>query len=349
MLYNNLGNTELQVSRICLGTMTWGEQNSEQQAHQQLDFALEQGINFIDTAELYAVPPRAETQGLTETYIGNWLQQRRLRDKIILASKVAGPGEWVSYLRAGPQLNRSHITQALEASLQRLRTDYIDLYQIHWPARNCNFFGQLGYQYQPNENSEQVNAVILEILTTLAELVQAGKIRYIGVSNETAWGVMNYLHLAKVHNYPLIATVQNPYNLLNRSYEIGLAEISHREGVGLLSYSPLAFGVLSGKYLDGARPAGARLTLFDRFFRYNNEQAEKATAAYVKLARDSHLSPAQMALAYVNSRPFLSSNIIGATNLTQLAENIASIDLELSPATLEAIEAIHTQYSNPSP
>jgi aryl-alcohol dehydrogenase-like predicted oxidoreductase len=326
--------------------MTWGEQNTEAQAHEQLDYALSQGINFIDTAEMYSVPPRAETYGLTETYIGTWLKKRSDRDKIILATKVAGPGKIANHVRGGPRLNRENIRKAIEDSLQRLQTDYIDLYQVHWPDRSTNFFGQLGYTHNEDEESTPIE----ETLAALGELVKEGKIRYVGVSNETPWGVMTYLKLAELHNLPRIVTIQNPYNLLNRTYEVGLAEISHREQVGLLAYSPLAFGVLSGKYLGGARPAGARITLFERFDRYTkNEYAIKATEAYVQLAQKHGLDPAQMALAYVNSRSFLTSNIIGATTMAQLKADIASIDLELDDDVLEAIEAIHQQHPNPCP
>ena len=346
MEYIKLGNTELNVSRICLGTMTWGEQNTEAQAHEQLDYALSQGINFIDTAEMYAVPPRKETYGLTETYIGNWLKTRTDRDKMIIATKVAGPGEIARHVRGGPRLNRDNIRQAVIASLQRLQTDYIDLYQVHWPDRNTNFFGQLGYVHQDSEDSTP----IVETLAALAQVVQEGKVRYIGVSNETPWGVMTYLKLAEQQGLPRIVSIQNPYNLLNRTYEIGLAEISHREQVGLLAYSPLAFGTLSGKYLHGASPAGARMTLFPRFNRYfTNESAEPATASYVQLAQQQGLDPAQMALAYVNSRSFLTSNIIGATTMAQLQTDIASINLKLANEVLVAIEAIHQRYPNPCP
>jgi aryl-alcohol dehydrogenase-like predicted oxidoreductase len=346
MKYNLLGNTALEVSRICLGTMTWGEQNTEAEAHEQLDYALSQGINFIDTAEMYAVPPRPETYGMTETYIGTWLKKRQDRDKIILATKVAGPGEISRHVRAGPRLDHDNIRQAIEGSLQRLQTDYIDLYQVHWPDRSTNYFGQLGYVHNDDDESVPIE----ETLCSMAELVREGKIRYVGISNETPWGVMSYLKLAEQRDFPRIVSIQNPYNLLNRTYEVGLAEISHREQVGLLAYSPLAFGVLSGKYLGGARPAGARITLFERFDRYiKNEYAVKATQAYVQLAQKHGLDPAQMALAYVNSRSFLTSNIIGATSMEQLKTDIASIDLELDEEVLEAIEAIHQQHPNPCP
>ena len=346
MKYNLLGNTDVEVSRICLGTMTWGEQNTEAEAHEQLDYALSRGINFIDTAEMYSVPPCPETYGLTETYIGTWLKKRQNRDKIILATKVAGPGEIVSHVRGGPRLNRDNIRQAVKDSLQRLQTDYIDLYQVHWPDRNTNYFGQQGYIHNENED----NIPIEETLEALGELVKEGKIRYVGVSNETPWGVMSYLKLAEQRDLPRIVSIQNPYNLLNKTYEVGLAEISHREQVGLLAYSPLAFGMLSGKYLNGAWPAGARLTLFKRFDRYiKNEYGVKATQAYVQLAQKHRLDPAQMALAYVNRRSFLTSNIIGATTMQQLKTNIASIDLELDEQVLEVIETIHQQHPNPCP
>ena len=347
MEYRNLGRTEVQVSVICLGSMTWGEQNSEAEAHEQLDYAVDVGgINFIDTAELYPVAPKADTQGRTETYIGSWLAKRKDRDKLIIASKVAAAAEWLPYLRDGKaRLDKANIQAALEASLNRLQTDYIDLYQLHWPERDTNYFGKLGYHHTPDKNGVPIE----ETLEALHELVQAGKIRYIGISNETPWGVAEYLRIAEHKGWPRIVSIQNPYNLLNRTFEIGLAEFAHREEVGLLAYSPLAFGILSGKYLHGARPAGARITLFSSFSRYLNEQANICTEAYVKLAQDNGLDPAQMALAFVNSRPFLLSNIIGATNMKQLQDDIASAEIILSKDVLQAIEAIHTKQPNPSP
>ena len=338
-----LGDTGIDVSRLCLGTMTFGEQNSEAEAHEQLDRTTAFGINFIDTAEMYPVPPKAETQGLTEAYVGSWLKARGTRDDVILATKVAGPG--LDHIRGGPRLTREHIHQAIDASLTRLNTDYVDLYQLHWPDRNANFFGKLGYQVKEDEDATSLE----ESLSALKELVDAGKVRAVGLSNETPWGVMHALSLADRLGLPRVASVQNPYSLLNRSYEVGLAEISHRERVGLLAYSPLAFGVLSGKYLDGAQPPKGRLTLFERFKRYTSPLADEATRAYVEIAREHGLDPAQMALAYVNSRPFLTSNIIGATTMEQLESNLASESLKLGDEVLEAIEAVHTRLPNPSP
>ena len=343
MEYKNLGHSGIRVSKICLGTMTFGEQNTEQEAHAQLDYALTQGVNFIDTAEMYPVPPKEQTQGLTETYIGTWLNKTKSRENVVLASKVAGPG-MMEYLRGGAELTASHIKQALEDSLRRLQTDYIDLYQVHWPARNTNFFGRLGYEYDTADTTP-----IAETLEVLNELVKSGKVREIGISNETPWGAMQYLNLAEQYDWPRIVSVQNPYSLLNRTYEIGLAEISHRESIGLLAYSPLGFGVLTGKYLGDIKPAKGRLTLFDRFTRYNNQLATQATKQYVALAQAHGISPTQMALAYVNSRPFLDANIIGATTLEQLEENISSMDIKLSDILIEGIEAIHKRLPNPSP
>ncbi|MDY7117786.1 NADP(H)-dependent aldo-keto reductase [Halomonas sp. SSL-5] len=338
-----LGDTGIEVSRLCLGTMTFGEQNSETEAHAQLDRAVAFGINFIDTAEMYPVPPKAETQGRTEAYIGNWLKRRGSRDDVIIATKAAGPG--LEHIRGGPRLTREHLHQAIDDSLARLQTDYVDLYQLHWPERKANFFGKLGYVPDDEEDATPLE----ETLAALKELVDAGKVRAIGLSNDTPWGVMRALHLAESQGLPRVASVQNPYNLLNRSFEVGLAEIAHRERVGLLAYSPLAFGTLSGKYLDGARPEGARLTLFERFQRYTNPQAQAATAEYVGIAREAGLDPAQMALAFVNSRPFLTSNIIGATSMAQLESNLASESLRLDGEVLEAIEDVHRRYANPAP
>jgi aryl-alcohol dehydrogenase-like predicted oxidoreductase len=345
MQYRRLGRTDIEVSVICLGTMTWGQQNNEAEAHQQLDYALAQGVNFIDAAEMYPVPPMKETQGRTEQYIGSWLKVRRNRDKVILASKVSGRANWLPWIRGGPRLSRKHVLEAIDGSLKRLQTDYLDLYQLHFPDRATNYFGELGYQHKPQADDVPIE----ETLSALSELVKAGKVRQVGISNETPWGLMTYLRAAKRAEDPHIVSIQNPYSLLNRSFEIGLAECAIREQVGLLAYSPLGFGVLSGKYLNGQWPANGRLTLYKRFSRYTSERAEHAVQGYVALARQHGLDPAQMALAYVNSREFLTANIIGATTMEQLRSNIASIDLNLSDDVMKGIEAIHLQNPNPSP
>ena len=346
MRRNRLGRTDIDVSVLCLGTMTWGEQNTEDEAHAQLDRALDAGINFIDCAELYPVPPRAETQGRTEAYIGSWLHARGVRDRVVLATKVCGRADWVDHVRKGNRLDRANITAALDASLRRLQTDYLDLYQLHWPDRKTNFFGQLGYVHDGGDDG---GTPIEETLAVLADLVRAGKVRHVGLSNETPWGVMRFLAAAEAAGLPRVVSIQNPYNLLNRSFEVGLAEIAHREQVGLLAYSPLAFGVLSGKYLDGARPAGARVTLYERFSRYTGPEAEAPVRAYVELAHAHGLSPVQMALAYVTSRPFLTANIIGATSMQQLEENLGSYAVELDDEVVTAIEVLQRRYSNPCP
>ncbi len=347
MEYRYLGNTDLKVSRICLGTMTFGEQNTQAEGHQQLDYAVSNGINFIDTAELYAIPPCAETYGATESIIGDWLQKRGRRDDVVIASKMAGPGgDWVSHIRRGEtRFDGQTIETAVNNSLNRLKTDYIDLYQLHWPERNTNYFGRLGYQ---QADSEQNLTSIVETLQGLEKQIQAGKIRHIGLSNETPWGMMQFITLAKSMNLPLVVSVQNPYSLLNRTYEIGCAEISHRENVGLLAYSPLGFGVLTGKYLND-QPEHARLTRWPNYSRYSNTQAVEATRAYVELAKRYQFDPAQMALAFVNSRPFLTANIIGATNMEQLKNNIASEQLTLSEELLSEIADIHQRIPNPAP
>ena len=353
MQYRNLGNTDTQVSVICLGTMTWGEQNTQAQAFEQMDYAVSQGVNFFDTAELYSIPPKAETYGSTERIIGEWFKARGQRDKIILASKIAGPGsDWIPHIRGGlTRYNRQFVQNALDASLQRLQTDYIDLYQLHWPQRNTNFFGQLGFYADTADTADDTaqHAAFVETLEALHEQVKAGKIRFIGLSNETPWGVMRFLQLAEQFNLPRVVSIQNPYNLLNRSYEVGLAEVSWRERVGLLSYSPLGFGTLSGKYLHDRKPEQSRLTLFPHYARYSSPNAVDAIRRYVAVAQQHQLDAAQMALAFVNSRPFLTSTIIGATTLAQLKANIASIDLELPEAVVQAIDAIHADCPNPSP
>ena len=346
MEYNKLGQTDIKVSQICLGTMTWGEQNTEEEAHKQLDYAIETGINFIDVAEMYPVPPRKETYGLTESYVGNWLSKRKNRDKIVLATKVAAKAEWLPYIRDGQiKLDKKNIVQALDDSLRRLKTDYIDLYQMHWPDRDTNFFGKLAYFHAPEKNGVPIS----ETLAVLDELVKQGKIRMIGISNETPWGCAEYLHISKEKELPRIVSIQNPYNLLNRTFEIGISEFAHREQVGLLAYSPLAFGALSGKYLNDQKPEGARLTLFERFDRYLNPRATQATEGYVNLAKKNGLDPSQMALSYVSSRPFLTSNIIGATSMEQLKIDIESINVKLSNEIIKEIESIHEKNPNPAP
>lgn len=345
MDYKILGGSDLNVSRLCLGTMTFGQQNSEAEAHEQLDYAAAQGINFIDTAEMYPVPPMAETQGRTEQYIGSWLKARGNRDQLIIATKVAGPAEMAQHIRPDVRLNKTNIRAAVTASLQRLQTDYIDLYQLHWPERLTNFFGQLNYQHKP----EADGTPILETLEALKELVDEGLIRYVGLSNEVPWGVMKFLSYAETLGLPRVVSVQNPYNLLNRKDEVGLTEILQREQVELLPYSPLAFGTLSGKYLDGSAGPQARINQFPRFSRYLTEAGLQATAAYVQLARDHGLDPAQMALSFVNDQPFVGSNIIGATSMEQLKSNIGSIELKLSDEIMAEIEVIGTRFSNPCP
>lgn len=346
MQYRQLGKTSIEVSALALGTMTFGEQNTECQAHRQLDMALDAGINFIDTAEMYPVPPKADTCGLTETFIGTWLHRRRRRDDIVLATKATGPGAHLPHIRGG---NSTHdaidLGQALEGSLRRLQTDYIDLYQLHWPDRATNTFGQLGYKPAQREATPRIEAT----LTALSDLIAAGKIRAIGLSNETPWGLMSFLRLAQQFDLPRVVSIQNPYNLLNRSFEIGLAEIADREQVGLLAYSPLAFGVLTGKYADGARPTGARVTLFDRFVRYTKERGVAATARYVDLARQFEIDPAHMAISFIMSRRYLTSAIIGATNVEQLRHNLLSLEFPLSKDLLKAIDKIHAQIPNPCP
>lgn len=345
MHYRVLGKTDVKVSAIALGTMTWGEQNTQAEAFEQIRLAKAAGVNFLDTAEMYPVPPRGETYTRTESIIGEYFRQHGDRADWVLASKVAGPGR-MDHIRDGnPRLDRKNITAALDASLKRLNTDYLDLYQLHWPDRKTNFFGVLGYQHDDSD----VFTPIEETLEVLDEAVKAGKVRHIGLSNETPWGTQRFLHLAQTRGWPRAVSIQNPYNLLNRTFEIGLAEIALREQIGLLAYSPLAFGVLSGKYLDGARPAQGRLTLFERFQRYNNPEVEAAAKAYVVLAREHGLDPAQMALQFVTEQPFVTSNIIGATTLEQLRSNLASIDVRLSEEVRAGLEAIHKGQPNPAP
>lgn len=349
MKLNKLGNTDIEVTNICLGTMTWGEQNTQDEAHEQLDFALEAGVNFIDTAEMYPVPGRQGTYTKTEQFIGNWDKIKTHRDQFILASKVAGPGSMDSYIRNSDirkdAFSKSDIITACEASLKRLNTDYLDLYQLHWPTRVTNYFGRLNYEHVDDE----IQVSFHERVEALAQLQKEGKIRHWGLSNETPWGVMQYLNASKEFNTTPVS-IQNPYSLLNRTFEVGLSEMAIREKVGLLAYSPLAFGALSGKYLDGKRPAGARLTVFgDYFTRYSSEHAQAAIREYVNLAEQLGLTPATLALAFVNNREFLTSNIIGATNLEQLRENIASAQTILPASAMEKIEEIHKVFTCPCP
>lgn len=347
MEYNLLPDTDIKISKICLGTMTWGEQNTEAEGHEQLDYATnERGINFIDTAEMYSVPAKAATQGSTEKIIGTWLQKRNKRDDIILASKVAGPSAGLPHIGTGPKFNRENITNSLHNSLKRLQTDYIDLYQLHWPERPTNYFGALGYHH----TSDDAVTDFKETLSVLQDFIQQGKIRHIGISNETPWGTMQFLNIAEKENLPKAVTIQNPYNLVNRTYEVGLAEIGIRENIGLMAYSPLAGGLLSEKYLAGQRPEGARFTLWPNYFnRYAHPNTMKAVEKYAALAKDNNLSLAQMSLAYINSRVFLTANIIGATTMQQLKENINSIDIVLSEDVLKEIEKIHLEFPNPAP
>ncbi len=345
MQYRKLGTSSLEVSAICLGTMTFGQQNTQVEAHDQLDYAFGRGVNFIDTAEMYPVPPRAETVTRTETIVGHWLKHQA-RDQVILATKVTGPRRNMPWIRGGPQaLDRTNIRAAVEGSLQRLQTDYIDLYQLHWPERNVPMFGQ--YQFDPTQEKEWVP--IRQQLETLAELVTEGKIRHIGVSNEQAWGVMEFLHLSKQYDLPRIATIQNCYNLINRGFEFGQTEIAHREKISLLAYSPMAFGHLSGKYLSDPQASG-RVTLFQGFAqRYDKPNVQPAVTAYAELARAHGLSPAQLALSFVMHRWFVGSTIIGATSLAQLEENLGAWEKPLSAELLAEIEALHLRYMNPAP
>ena len=342
MKYRKLANTNLDVSVICLGTMTYGEQNTESEAHEQLDYSIANGINLIDTAEMYAIPPKEETQGLTEKIIGTWLAKRKDREKIYVATKVAGPG--MEYLRGGSRLDKKQIFQAVDDSLKRLQTDYIDLYQVHWPERKSNYFGRLGYEY-----SDEMGVPIEETLEAMTDLVKSGRVRYIGVSNETPWGTSRYLNIAKEKSMQRIVTIQNPCSLLNRIYEVGLAEISQHENVGLLAYSPLGFGQLTGKYINKTEK-NSRLGLFgDWFTRYSNEECLRAVEKYLNIADKYNLSLTHLALAFVNTRPFVTSNIIGATTMEQLKENIDSVNIEITETMLEDINQVHSSQPNPAP
>ena len=349
MQFRPLANTGILLPEICLGTMTFGEQNTQAEAFQQLDYALDRGLYFWDTAEMYPVPPKPETQGSTESIIGNWIQQHGGREKLFLASKIAGPSQGGSHIRDGQtRFNASDISSALDGNLKRLQTDYIDLYQLHWPQRPTNFFGKLGYDNQEAENTKEVTS-LEETLSALSDEIKKGRIRYIGLSNETPWGTMKFLHLAEKLGLEKFVSVQNPYNLLNRTYEVGMSEIAKYEGVGLLAYSPLAFGYLTGKFRNGARPENARVTRFSRFSRYSNPESEWATEQYAQLAEQHGLSLTQLSLAFIKQQFFVTSTIIGATNLDQLKENINAFDVNLSEEVLKGIEAIHKQQPNPAP
>jgi aryl-alcohol dehydrogenase-like predicted oxidoreductase len=347
MQTQKLGTSDLQVTKLCLGTMTFGEQNSESDAHAQLDYAVSRRINFIDTAEMYPVRPAAETQGRTEAYIGTWLAKHKAKRKdVILATKVAGPARGMNWMRGGNNdLDRANIQAAINASLKRLQTDYVDLYQLHWPSRNAPIFGQLAF----DASKERPCVAIEETLAALDELVKAGKVRYVGVSNESSWGVMEFLRVARTKNLPVIASIQNAYNLLNRGYETDLNEVCFRENVSLMAYSPLAFGQLSAKYVDDPNAHG-RLNIFGKDWspRYVRPATYAAVEKYAKLARAHGMSPATLALAFVNSRPFVASNIIGATTMAQLKENIAALDVKLADEVLKEIDAIHTVMRNPA-
>jgi aryl-alcohol dehydrogenase-like predicted oxidoreductase len=347
MKYKKILGTDIDISIICLGTMNWGQQNTEQDAHDQLDYATAQGVNFIDTAEIYPIPPDPEKQGRTESYLGSWLKKSGRRNDLTIASKVSPSGVIRTRPFTGdhPRLDRANILAAIDGSLTRLNTDHVDLYQVHWPERRTNFFGARGVESIADDDSVPIE----ETLDALAEVVRSGKARYIGVSNETPWGVMEYLRLAKEKNLPRIITIQNQYSLTNRTFEIGLSEICLREGIGLLPYSPLAMGVLSGKYLNGAKPAGARFTIQERNSqRYNPPHAQDAVRKYVELAKANDLDPATLALAFVNGRSFVNANIIGATSVEQLKVDIASADVELSKEILDEIAKIYTEHPDPT-
>ncbi len=347
MKYNKLGNTDIEVSEICLGTMTFGEQNTEAEAHEQLDYSMDNGVNFIDTAEMYAVPGRMETQGQTEKYIGSWIKYSSKRDKIILATKVTGPSaglKYISNLELG--FNKDRMDEALHNSLERLQTDHIDLYQLHWPERNSNIFSQRGWNH---EIKEEWQYNIDQVVQRLNGYIKAGKIRHYGLSNETPWGVMQYLQESDSQNLRRPVSIQNPYGLLNRTYEVGMAEISYREKVGLLAYSPMGFGLLSGKYHKKQDKPTDRLNKFKQMARYNSDQSYEATSKYLSIAESHDISLAAMSLAYMRSKPWITSTIIGATNMEQLKENIDSATIALNPSWLKQVEKVHKAIPNPAP
>jgi aryl-alcohol dehydrogenase-like predicted oxidoreductase len=346
MRYQTIPRTDLNVSKICLGTMTWGEQNTEAEGHAQMDLAVDKGINFFDTAELYPSPVKPHTQGDTETFIGNWLQKTGKRDKIILASKIAGDRPFAQHIRPKLGFSKASLEEALEKSLKRLQVDHLDLYQLHWPSRQTNFFGPRDYKHDATDEWEDN---FLEVLTNMDSIIKSGKVRYFGLSNETPWGMMRYLHLAEMHDLPRCVSIQNPYSLLNRTFEIGLSEMSIREEVTLLPYSPLGAGMLSGKYHLKTDEPGNRLNKYKNVKRYSSEQSWEATRRYLEIAQANDLTLSQMALAFVNDQPFVTSNIIGATSLQQLEENIDSIDIQLSEEVVKAINEVHGQIPNPAP
>lgn len=344
MEYRVLPQTDVKVSKICLGTMTFGNQNTEAEGHLQMDYALDRGVTFFDTAELYPVPATAETQGETERILGSWFQKTGNRDKVILASKIAGPGDYTKHIRDNLSFSKAHIDEAIHNSLKRLQTDYIDLYQLHWPERDNNRFGQRGFVHNPDTKWEENFEAVLDALQAH---IKKGTIRHIGLSNETPWGMMRFLQ-ASNKDRPRMITVQNPYSLLCRPFEVGNAEVCHYENMGLLAYSPLGFGVLSGKYIQNKAPENARLKLFPRFNRYSSAQSTEATKRYMKLANDHGLTITEMALAFVNDRPFVTSNIIGATTMDQLKENIDSAAVVLSKEVLKGIDQIHSEIPDPA-
>ncbi len=346
MNYKKLGSTNIDVSTICLGTMTWGEQNSKADGFEQMDYAIDNGVNFWDTAEIYAIPMREETYGETENIIGEWFKKSKKRDKVILATKVSGPTS-KEYIRGGGcSYDKKSMSEALEKSLKRMQTDYIDLYQLHWPERNTNFFGKQGYEHDSNEKNW---IAFEEILENLKKFVDEGKIRYVGLSNETAWGLAKCLELSKLKNLPKMMAVQNPYNLLNRTYEVGLAEISVREQSGLLAYSPLAFGYLTGKYRNNNMPKGSRIDLFKDFTRYNNENSIKAIEEYYKISQKFNLDFAQMSIKFCEIQPFVTSVIIGATTMQQLKTNVESVNVKLNNEIINEINEVQKIYPNPCP
>lgn len=345
MKYTTLPNTDVKVSKICLGTMTFGQQNTEAEGHSQLDFSLEKGINFIDTAEMYSVPARQETYGSTEEIIGTWFKKSGKRDEVVLATKIAGPNPLFTYMRDKNDFSPASIKFALDQSLKRLQTDYIDLYQLHWPERKTNTFGQRGFKIIEEGWEDNIQ----QVLETLQGFIQEGKIKNIGVSNETPWGLMRFLEESKKHNLPRISTIQNPYSVVNRSFEVGMSEICYRENVGLLAYSPMAFGVLSGKFLTGESHPNARINLFPQFARYNSENTREATRLYNEIAKDFGLTLTELALAFIEKQPFVTSTIIGATNLQQLEQNINTINVSLSEEIMVEVEKVQNAFPNPAP